>query len=417
MKSLHSFALGRRTLDISLERPILETQILGNRPIPNSPEKALALPCESPLLRNMAREVSDIAVVIPDATRSWQDVPRMTQAIRRELREGGRMPVTWIIGGGQHRLPTKNEIQMLLEDIPLSGDKILCHDSTQGVRTGDVTSRGTPVILHQSVARADLIVPIGGIAYHDLAGFSGGRKALLPGISGAEAIQHNHALSLVGATIASSVQCGALKGNPVAEDMEEYAQIVFSERKGFLLNVIPDENGNPYCYVAGDPFQAWLKGTELAQQLQTLWISEKASLVLVSCGGYPYDIDLYQSTKAISAVLHALDSKGGLVLFAGLEDGAGPGTFGEDFRLAIEEPERAMQKLQQNFSIPAFIASKIVADLKGHPAALVSDRSDLPFPGEVFTNEKEALEWIEKKIPVGPALCVPAGNCVTVRRK
>jgi nickel-dependent lactate racemase len=412
-----TFASGRRTIDLLLDRRVITAEISKETPLPNRPEDALAAPCESPLLRFLARQVSDIVVILPDATRAWQNVPFMAQALRREIREGGRMSVKWVIGGGQHRLPTAKEIKMLLEDIPLRGDSILCHNSAEGVRTKEITSRGTPVILHQAVARADLIVSAGGIAYHDLAGFSGGRKSILPGASGSEAIQHNHALSLKGSNFDPAVGCGYLKGNPVAEDMAEYQSLVLAERKGFLLNVIPDGKGNPYCYTAGDPVRAWLQGTVWAQELQTLWVSEKASLVAVSCCGYPYDIDLYQATKSISAVLHALEPKGGLLLFAELEDGAGPGSFGEDFRLAIEQPEAALGKLQDNFTIPAYIATKMASDLKSHPAALVTDRTDMVFPGKIFADGSKALQWLKKQIPPGPVLCVPAGNCVTIKAK
>jgi nickel-dependent lactate racemase len=416
MKSNISLALGRRKIKISLDRAVLSGVQSKNKPLPNSPENALSSPYESPSLREMLRYVKDITVVVPDATRSWEQVPLMAQAIRREIRSGGRFPVTWVIGGGQHRLPTREETEMLLEDIPLAGDVVSPHDSLKGIDTGEKTSRGTPVILHEAVAQADSLILLGGIVHHDLAGFSGGRKSLLPGVSDGISIQHNHSLCLEGETFASGVECGRLEGNPVAEDMAEYEELVLRTRKGFLLNVIPDSSGSPYCYIAGHPIRAWRYGTEIASLLQTLWIQESVPLVLVSCGGYPYDIDLYQATKSISAVLQALAPGGGILLCAGLEDGAGPGTFAQSLALAMEAPELAMSELSKNFTIPAFIASKVVFDLKGHPAALMTEKPGLPFLGETFLNSAEAISWLNKYIPKGPALCVEAGNCVVVKK-
>ena len=90
-----------------------------------------------------------------------------------------------------------------------------------------------------------------------------------------------------------------------------------------------------------------------------------------------------------------------MLLFAELEDGAGPGSFGEDFRLAIEQPEAALGKLQDNFTIPAYIATKMASDLKSHPAALVTDRTDMVFPGKIFADGSKALQWLKKQIPQG----------------
>ncbi|MGI6790073.1 hypothetical protein [Aminivibrio sp.] len=171
----------------------------------------------------------------------------------------------------------------------------------------------------------------------------------------------------------------------------------------------------PHCYAAGSLEAGWKKGVELAKVLQTLYIPRKAALIVASSGGYPYDIDLYQATKTISACLGALLPGGGLVLCAALEDGMGPGNFGRDLLLSLSDQEALFRQLQQNFTIPGFIALKIVHDMKTHPAALIAAKEDVPFPGRTFASFDEGMKWIRPRVPHGPVVYVPAGNCIVLK--
>ncbi len=352
--------------------------------------------------------------MLPDATRLWQDVPRMACANRREIGEG-KAAVMWIIGAGLHRAPTEEEKNLLLGGASRPGETVIWADPARAADTGMVTSRGTPVTVAPEALGADLLVLAGGIVYHDLAGFSGGRKGLLPGISGRVSVQNNHGLSLRGGMEGLEVNVGRLSGNATAEDMEEYGRLLEKGRTIFLLNVVPDETGKPHCYTAGSLDEAWSRGVEMARVLQTLHIPGKAALVVVSSGGYPYDIDLYQATKAVTASLGALKPGGGLILCAGLEDGLGPGNFASDLPLALCDPGALLRRLEADFTIPGFIALKVPHDMKGHPAALVTEKEGTPFPGETFTSFDAAMEWILPRVPPGPAVYVRSGNCIVLR--
>ncbi len=412
----HSLLFGKSHVEFDLEGPVNYPRGADFKIDANTPAEALKDPLGSPGLEEMAERVSSIAVVIPDATRSWQNISLMAEAVRSSLGKIER--VDWIIGGGQHRLPTEEEIYLLLGNARREKDHLYCHDSNLYVDTGLVTSGGNPVTLHRKVFEVELVVLIGGIAYHDLAGFSGGRKAIIPGISGRESIIKNHSFCLENGIIVPSIGCGKLKGNPVHEDMMEYAGLAMAGKQVFILNVIPDERGLPWRYVAGDLVSAWERGVKTAQELQTLSVPEKADWAIVSPGGYPYDIDLYQATKSISAVLGALKKGSAIVIVAELEDGSGPGDYGEVLEVSMKDPRRILAELKRDFTIPAFCAFKLVLDLNAHPSILVSPQRCVPFPGLVCNSVGEAMKILKTRgLLDGVGLILPAGNSVVLQSK
>ena len=403
--------IGRGVQEWIPERNVVVPESYPHRIGKNTPDEALASPTGMAALETYARP-GRTAVVIPDATRSWQRVPLMAKAIRARL---GGIPVTWVLGTGLHRASTDAEVEALLESARLPEDTVISHDCDRVIECGETTSRGTPVTLCPEVAAAETVVLVGGIVYHDLAGFSGGRKALCPGVSGRKSVQANHGLALLGDRIRPEVGSGLLDDNPAAADMDEYARICGRSRVLYVLNVAPDGRGVPYRYVAGDPERAWKEGVEAAKALQTLHVRERVDSVVVSCGGFPADLDLYQATKALPAVTGILRPQGGVILCADLEDGIGPGHFEQAMRLAVSDRNALLEELRRNFTIPSFIAFKTLRDLSGRPAALVTSRKDVPFPGEVFSSVGEAWRWMEKRMPSGTVAFVGAGNGVRVR--
>ena len=387
----------------------------GERPPRGTPEDALNHPVASAPLRERAANARRVTIVLPDGTRLWQNVSLMARALRHEIAQAGAAEVTWLVGAGLHRAPTEEEIALLSGDALLPGDRIFWADPGKVRNTGLVTSRGTPVAIAPEALDADLLVLAGGIVYHDLAGFSGGRKGILPAISGRESVQNNHRLSIARGLEGLEVNAGRLEGNGTAEDMEEYRALVETLVPLFLLNVVPDDTGSPWCYTAGSAGPAWRRGVDFARALQTLYIPERAALVVVSSGGYPHDIDLYQATKSVTATLGALLPGGGLLLCAGLEDGMGPGSFARDFPLSLRDQGALLKQLEEDFTIPGFIALKVPHDLKGHPSALVTPGEGIPFPGQTFSSFEKGLEWILSRVPRGPVVFVGSGNCVFLK--
>ena len=406
--------------EISWECPIqlLKTATLAGEIRAVSASDALNCPTGSLDLKELAEDADDVAILVPDITRSWQDIPVMCTTIRKDLEETGIDKVTWVIATGQHRKMSIAEEETVLGKSRRPKDNVFCHVSRENiVDTGKTTSRGTPVKIERHVFEADLVVLLGGICYHDLAGFAGGRKIIIPGVSAKESVQANHKLGLVEKRFHEKVKVGELEENPVALDMEEYARIFLADKKSFLLNVVTDAMGRPYSYVAGDAFKAWERGVREAEALQTIWIDELADVAIVSCGGYPYDLDLYQATKALTAVYDGLRQSGGIVLVAGLEEGMGTPVFDRFMRLAMDNFDAAIDELEEDFTIPAYIATKTVYELKNRKCALVTQNKDVAFPGLITNDVKEALRHVAGTNFEGKALFVPTGNAVHVKIK
>jgi nickel-dependent lactate racemase len=404
--------IGRRTEEWIPGRDVIIPQPRPHAIARNTPEEALASPIGAEPLEAFVGTRRPV-VVIPDSTRSWQRVSLMARAVRSRL---GDRPVTWIVATGQHRAATEEEFRNLLGEALLPCDTTLSHDCGRVRDTGLRTSRGTPVTLCPEVADAGAVILTGGVIYHDLAGFSGGRKGLIPGVSGRESIRANHALSLRNGSICPEVGCGLLEANPVAEDMAEYSRLCARSLGLFLLNVVPDGDGAPYRYVAGDAEDAWAEGVRIARAIQTLRVPARVGCAVVSCGGHPGDIDLYQATKAVSAVAGALRPGAGLVLCAEGEEGMTAG-FGAAMKLGMASREALLEELERNFTIPGFIALTTLRDLGSRPFALVSSlpREAVALPGEVFPTLAQAWEWMRRRIAPEPVLFVGAGNGVAVR--
>ncbi len=410
----HSILSGRSRIEFDIESAVFYPERGTLKIESNSPFEALDDPEGAESLELLAEKGSKIAVVIPDATRAWQNVTLMAEAVRSRIEKVDR--VDWVIGGGQHRLPTEEEKELLLGKAKRDRDHVYSHDPEVYIDTGLITSNGNPVTLHKKVLEADAVVLIGGIVHHELAGFSGGRKAVIPGVSGKGSIIRNHSFCLDNGGINPMTDCGKLEDNPVHEDMMEYVQLALKGKNVFILNVIPDENGTPWRYVAGDLVRAWEKGVEIARELQVLYVDHKMDFAIVSPGGHPYDLDLYQSTKSITAVKGVLREGGMIIMAAELEDGAGPGDYGEMVELAMRDRGKLLDKLENEFTIPSFCAFKLVLDSISNSLILVSTRNDINFPGMICSNIQEALDIVKKSLGgSSEGLILKAGNCVVVK--
>ena len=159
--------------------------------------------------------------------------------------------------------------------------------------------------------------------FHDMAGYGGGRKSILPGICGYETIMSNHALSLnkvEGEGCNPDVRSGELNNNPFHLDMKEAAQFV---KTSFLLNVITDSEGRISHAVAGHYVHAHEKGCDILRNIDAVEIQEKSDMVIASCGGYPKDIDLYQASKTLVNAREAVREEGVIILLSQCPEGFG----------------------------------------------------------------------------------------------
>lgn len=362
-----------------------------------TPVAALKNPIDSPTLSRLSQGAGRVVVVVPDATRLWQNVALMARAVKDEL--AGR-PVTWVAATGQHRPVTDTEWHALLGDALSPADRLVSHCCDDTVDMGAATRFGTPVTLNPRVAQADLVVLVGGIVHHDMAGFSGGGKSLLPGVSGRESICINHNRCLTGDEISPLIGCGIVRGNPMIADIIDYLRVVGERTKLFCLNTVAGCDGTPVAWVAGAPVSTWKRGAAMAEEAQKLYLPAPAGRALVGVGA-DAGTDLYQATKAVSAVLDVLAPGAPLCLVAPCGDGAGPGAFAEDFALAQRDRIFQFEKLRRAFTIPAFVAALMARHLVGRSCALVTEGRGLPWPGPQFATLAEGVAWLEHQPSAG----------------
>jgi nickel-dependent lactate racemase len=286
-------------------------------------ERALSQPIGTARLREIAKAGDKVAIVVDDATRATPSY-LMIPPLLDELNQAGVKDedVTVIFGCGTHRPVNPEEKEKLIGKEALQRVKAVNHDpeAEDQVFLGK-TSQGTEVKVNKVFAEADVKILAGDINLHYYAGYGGGRKGVLPAVSSAETIQQNHAMLLH-----PKASTGVLDGNPVHEDMTEAAKLA---NVNFILNVVTNSKNEVVKAFAGDLEQAFLEGTKLVDEMYKVPIEQRANIVVVSAGGYPHDINLYQATKGIHNSLEAVKRKGVIVLVAECPEGHGNEVFSE----------------------------------------------------------------------------------------
>lgn len=309
---------------------------------------ALAEPIGSKKLSKKVNAGEKVTVVISDITRSWQQIDRFLPFIIGELEAGGVKldDITILAATGSHRFHTESEIKTLLGEKYYGKLNFVDHDGSdkKQLKFLGETSFGTPVWINKLALSADRLILTGGIVFHDLAGFAGGRKSILPGIAAYESIMKNHSLSLAekeGEGIKATVNNNHLKDNPVNLDMLEGAEMLDVD---FIFNLIPDAEGGIAAAVAGDLVKAHQKGCEICRDLFGIQMEEKAELVFASCSGYPKDMNFYQASKSLVNAVRAVKRNGYLILLAECREGIGH-----------PEVEDIIENYQNNFEREKFL--------------------------------------------------------------
>jgi nickel-dependent lactate racemase len=288
--------------------------------------------------------------------------------VLKELSLGGieDRDITIVFALGNHRGHTEEEKKYLAgEDIY---SKITCVDSDQKrvVHLG-TTSYGTPVDIFEVVAKADRVICLGNIEYHYFAGYSGGAKAIMPGISTAAAIQVNHSRM-----VEESSMAGKIEGNNVRADIDEVAQFI---RIDFIVNVVLDNKKRVIKAVAGDYIKAHREGCAFLDRLYKVRIEKRADIVIVSPGGYPKDINLYQAQKALDNAKHAVRDGGIIILAAECTEGLGEKVF-ERWMREAECPADLVKRVQEKFELGGHKAAAIgMVQIKAY-IILVSDMEE-----------------------------------------
>jgi nickel-dependent lactate racemase len=299
--------------------------------------EALNNPIGSQRLKNLVKPGETVCIIISDITRAWQKPDVYLPYILKELNDSGIVDedIIFLCATGSHRRQSEEEHNILMGEKLAKRFKVNDHDcrDKENLMHIGTTSFGTPVTINKKALQCDHIVLTGAIVFHDLVGFGGGKKSILPGIAAYESIMANHKLSLnpsFGEGTDFQVRCGNVENNPVHLDMLEAADFV---RITFLFNVIVNEAGNIVNAVAGDYIKAHETGRQMVDEADSAYIKEQADIVIVSAGGYPKDIDFYQASKALINAKEAVKKDGVIILLSECIEGFG----GEEVQQMLEE--------------------------------------------------------------------------------
>lgn len=406
-----SFKIGTRTQPVSVPAEtllgVLEPHAAA---VPAAGEEerilaALAQPISSPRLRDMVRPGETVAIVTSDITRpmpTWKVLP----ALLDELYAGGvrRENVTLVFALGSHRRHSDEEQRRLAGNRAWNEIACVDLDTADCVRIG-VTSRGTPVEIDRRVAEADRRICLGNIEYHYFAGYSGGAKAIMPGVATREAIQANHSRM-----VQPEAHTGKLEGNPVREDIEEAAAMVGVD---FILNVVLDAHKEIIHAVAGDVTAAHRAGCAFLDTLYRIPIPRQADIVLASQGGAPKDLNLYQTQKALDNAKHAVKPGGVIILIGSCAEGFGEKTF-EEWITAAPTPRSLIERIRREFRLGGHKAAAIAMVLEEADIYLVSDLEDALVERlfmKPFHSVQEAYDAAVKKCgPGATVLAMPYGG-------
>jgi len=316
--------------------------------------------------------------------------------------------IIFMVATGIHRSNSREEIKEMFGENIFSAYKFINHncDDPHSKDLGNLKS-GNKLWVDPIVSDIDFIITTGVIVPHYFAGFSGGRKSILPGICGRRTIEGNHSRM-----VSSDSRAGNLKGNPVHQEMQEAAEKVGVD---FNINVVTDENHQIIEIVAGELFTSWQQGVEICKKIYLCPIEKKADVVIASAGGYPKDINVYQAQKALNNAYQAIKPGGTIILLAECSEGYGEPTF----KKWIEEantPDDIIKRLKNKFVLGGHKAYSIAKLAKEVEVIFVSSLPSETIRKLFFIpmeNISQALNYVQDKYGENfQAYILPSGNTV-----
>ena len=372
--------------------------------------RALREPIGSARLRNLVHPGMKITIVSSDITRPMPTY-KVMPVLLDELYSAGVKPddITLVFALGSHRRHSEEERRHLAGERAWNEIRCVDSDPDDCVHLG-VTAAGTPVDITRVVAEADFRICLGNVEYHYFAGYSGGAKAIMPGCSTRAAIQTNHTMMIHPDSVA-----GNLKTNPVRNDIEEAAALCGID---FILNVVLGEHKEILRAAAGN---AILAHRELCAFLDSIYLKtlpQCADIVIVSQGGAPKDLNLYQTQKALDNARHAVRQGGVIILIGSCREGLGEQVF-EEWMTSAPSPASIIERIKREFRLGGHKAAAIAMTLEKADIYLVSDLDD-DFVRSIFLTPQSsaqiALEEAFRKLGTDASvLSMPFGGSTLPR--
>jgi len=362
--------------------------------------KALGSPIGSPPLSEIARGKKSAAILIPGKARrvgTRQYVPWLIE----ELQRGGipSKGIEIVLADGTHTQHVAADMLDLLGEELVAAVSYWGHDcrDESELRELGTTSFGTPVTFNRRVLDAEVRVLTGRIVPHYFAGFSGGRKALLPGVAGFRTIVANHRRTLApDRGLHPRARCCVLDGNPIHEDMVEAARLA---RPDFCFNTLLDDQHDWVGAVAGDVEQAHQAGCRQAKEMFQVRVAEPFDVVISSAGGLPYDGNFMQALKAAFNVREIIRPGGIFLWISECGEGIHPGFLHWAEYACDQEMEDA---IRDNYALTGHNSLMLRQFIRRADVGLYSSLA----PDVVtklglrpVTSPEDAMAWVRQRFP------------------
>ena len=389
----------------SLEREKYREKILI--PVENGGERL------SEIVRE--KQAKNVCVIISDATRG---VPtkQILPFLLEELKLGGiqEEQIIFMIALGVHRAATPDEMKTFIGEELFKKARIENHnafDEKKLVYLGK-TSRGTPVKVNRTVYESDLVITIGKVELHDMAGFSGGRKSILPGVSSEETILINHRPQMIEDL---NSRAGNLKDNPIHEDMLEAAKMCGTD---YCVNLVMNQKQEIAGIFSGELQSSHEAAADFLKSFCRVSIEKRPDIYLV-CPGSPLNIDLYQGIKALIGIHTLIQENATVILYGDFREGINSKDFFTPFQLC-PTLEQLEQYVWENYEIQMDHIIPFMKILKKSPRILVVsenvekenlEQMHMEKAADLQTAVEEAISKSGKKVPQ-IAICPQSYRCI-----
>jgi lactate racemase len=381
-------------------------------------EMALDNPIGSEKLEELVKGKKNMVIITSDHTRPVPSKVTMPILLRRIRKVNPDIDITILIATGFHRPTTHAELVNKFGEEIVKNEKIIVHnafDESAMVKLGTLPSGGE-LIINKLAVETELLIAEGFIEAHFFAGFSGGRKSVLPGIASAKTVMANHCSEFIGS---KNARTGILKDNPIHRDMLYAAG---KANLAFILNVVIDSGKKVIKAFAGHREKAHEKGCEFVTELSKV-DKVPADIVISTNGGYPLDQNIYQSVKGMTAAEATCKEGGIIIMVSACNDGHGGQSFYDNLAQAKSPSELLdrIAKVPRNETVPDQWEFQILARmLDKYTVILVTDMCDPQMIKNMhmqhaFTFEEALKRAYEIKGNDAKVVVIPDGVSVIVR--
>lgn len=351
----YTYAYGRKTMDFEVdESKVLQEIRTKEFPVIQDVKQEVLDAINNPIggksLAERVKPGDTVAFICNDPTRvanSFDFMPVLVNELNRLGVKDEDMKIVFALG--THRLMTEEEMKESVgADV---ASRLKMYNSNAKIKEDfefqGTTSRGTDVWINKEICHVDHVILTGTIVHHYFSGYGGGRKAIMPGCALWETVRHNHSFMLDPRS-----GLGKADGNPVYDDQMESVALFAKGRDLFLFNAILNAKHQFLKMFAGDYVAAHKEACKFVDEVYGVPIQKEADVVIVSCGGYPKDINVYQMQKTMDNAQLAVRKGGVVILLAECEEGSGSPILEETFK-RLGSAEAIEAELRKNFEIGA----------------------------------------------------------------